>query len=431
MKAIFRHYFVTQPGLHTERQCLINRWYHGSIKPQKDKLFQSDTKDDEFSENKTITIECSCFLTPTWVRVAQWHASLARNFNLQLRSTHLYAADPTWDPSGDCFQLTSIPGSDAFWLGESFCFHFSVMSQTFSSFVVDRQGASYTRACETLSFARWIKLRNYKKVVFKLRQGRLTTFFPSTLLHFRLLFIQAKTQSNFVFLSLYESCCWPLMTMHERKSLFRSSASRNLVIFSTRNSKLVTWGSFLFDMLELLGFICSSPRDFLEMSTIRWLHKNWILLIFNLVFLPLHQVAVKFNGTRTIDVRSSFLSLERVFLLLSFATPTNFLSTTSWPSFSISINVDSGFEEEDFVNRVNVLVAFTSCWESRQSQNEELKREVFTASKVIGKFHCANFLILSVPKENRVTLDMQKQMQNYLRNFTLLLEVSWRWTATT
>lgn len=274
MKAIFRHYFVTQPGLHTERQCLINRWYHGSIKPQKDKLFQSDIKDDEFSENKTITIECSCFLTPTWVRVAQWHASLARNFNLQLRSTHLYAADPTWDPSGDCFQLTSIPGSDAFWLGESFCFHFSVMSQTFSSFVVDRQGASYTRACETLSFARWIKLRNYEKVVFKLRQGRLTTFFPSTLLHFRLLFIQAKTQSNFVFLSLYESCCWPLMTMHERKSLFRSSASRNLVIFSTRNSKLVTWGSFLFDMLELLGFICSSPRDFLEMSTIRWLHKN-------------------------------------------------------------------------------------------------------------------------------------------------------------
>lgn len=96
---------------------------------------------------------------------------------------------------------------------------------------------------------------------------------------------------------------------------------------------------------------------------------------FSLAFLPLFKsFKSSMQQEPSICANSDRVYWSREF---SFVTPTNFLSTTSWSSFSLSISVHSGFkvEKEELVSGVNVLVAFASCWTVLVS--------IFSATKVL------------------------------------------------
>lgn len=123
--------------------------------------------------------------------------------------------------------------SAAFWVSESF---FSLLkSQTFSSFVVDWQGVSlHTLVCECYHSH---SKSNQKKVVFKLQQGRLTTFFR---LRF-FIFVCSSFKRNSIKLRVSFLVRIVLLTTNDyawAKIVFRSLTRTNLVLLNDSSNSL-------------------------------------------------------------------------------------------------------------------------------------------------------------------------------------------------
>lgn len=212
-------------------------------------------------------------------------------------------------------------------------FHFSSLRHSLLLLLIDKV-FRYTRSCVNV-IIRTVN-RTKKKVVFKLQQGRLTTFFR---LRF-FIFVCSSFKRNSIKLRVSFLVRIVLLTTNDyawAKIVFRSLTRTNLVLLNDSSNSLArgsrvryawTFQDDLFvlrfkplwkcqqsvDCIRTVSLIIHSPRSF--KSQLAW---------------------KKFNETT-----SMFADCERV--SLSFATPTNFLSMFSWSTFSISFNNSSRFQ---------------------------------------------------------------------------------------
>lgn len=289
-------------------------------------------------------------------------------------------------------------------------FHFSSLRHSLLLLLIDKV-FRYTRSCVNV-IIRTVN-RTKKKLVFKLQQGRLTTFFR---LRF-FIFVCSSFKRNSIKLRVSFLVRIVLLTTNDyawAKIVFRSLTRTNLVLLNDSSNSLArgsrvryawTFQDDLFvlrfkplwkcqqsvDCIRTVSLIIHSPRSF--KSQLAW---------------------KKFNETT-----SMFADSDRVyyclreFRYLSRHPQTSFLCFLGQPfRFHSTTPVDSSFAIKprttrricdsgecschcDFLSRVKALVPFRRWLE-----------------KFPYRWNCFCF----APEENRVTLGMQ----NYSRNFVLL-----------